>query len=202
MVAFASPLPVTRLAFRRHASIAHGDESMRPLRRARVATGSSSPARMQLPPNPAAWPEPPLTEEQLGPDTYKWDPAFLGTLHPGIGEPDCFPLDEVMSSGVYERMKYQELDRYERSPELFDPDEDLLEWLVGVDRLLPRDIDDAELEMEVEKQIAGITEEDLEFGEEDSRTLAYYSKQGEGSSLGSSSDFGGLAESGLEGMLE
>jgi hypothetical protein len=162
----------------------------------------ASPARMQLPPHPAAWTEPPLTEEQRGPDTYIWDPNYVGTMHPGLGEPDCFPLDEVMTSGVYERMVYQELDRYERSPEIFQPDEDLLEWLVTVDRLLPRGMDDAELEMEAEKQVAGITEEDLEFGEEDSRTLAYYSRQGEGSSLGASPDFGGLAESGLESMLE
>jgi hypothetical protein len=157
---------------------------------------------MQLPPNPAAWPEPPLTPEQIGSELYKWDPTYPGTMSPGIGEPDCFPLDEVMNSGVYERMVYQELDMYDRSPEIYQPDADLLEWLVKTDRILPRDMDDAELEMEAEKQIVGITEEDLDFGDEDARTLAYYSRQGEGASYGASPDFGGLAESGLENMYE
>lgn len=147
---------------------------------------------MQLPPDHATRDVPPLDESQRGPDGYKWDPNFPGTLRPGLSMDDCFPLESVMNNGVYERMEYEELDMYAICDEIHKPDNDLLEWLAKEGRLLG---DDGEVEGEAESQVAGVTEEDLDFSDEDDKMLAYYSKQGEGSSVGASSDFGGIAES-------
>ena len=137
----------------------------------------SQPARMQLPPFPQE--EPPLTEEEAGPEGYKWNPDFPGTLKPG-SEPDNFPLDKVLASGVYERMEYQEIDMDDCTPEVFPLEEDMLEWLVKQGRMLPRGVSEDEFDTEAERQITGITEEDLEFADDDSKMIAYYSKQGDG----------------------
>lgn len=153
--------------------------------------------RMQIPPDVETRFEPPLTEDHLGPPEYKWNPDFPGTIAPGIGQDDCFPLEQVLNSGVYENMVFEELDMYERTPEIFTPDEDLLEWLDKQGRLLNEDSEDWKLDSDVEKQIAGVTEDDLDFSDDDDKMLAYYSRQGEGSSIGSGQDFGGIAESGL-----
>lgn len=147
---------------------------------------------MQLP--PGSHEEPPLTDLEKGPPGYKWDPSFPGTLKPG-SEEDNYPLDIVLASGVYERMQFQELDMDELDKQIFTPDEDFLQWLAVHGRLLPRDLTEEELESEAEKQISGITEEDLDFADEDSKMIAYYSRQGEGSSAGASADFGGFSES-------
>lgn len=147
---------------------------------------------MQLP--PATQPEPPLSPEQVGPPDYKWDPAFPGTLKPGSVE-DNYPLHKVLESDVYENMVYEELDMDDLSPVVFQPEEDLLEWLAKEGRLLPRGMTDDEFESEAEMQISGMSEEDLEFADDDSKMIAYYSRQGEGSAAGASADFGGFAES-------
>lgn len=149
---------------------------------------------MLIPPKPNKDIEPPLSPEQVGPPEYKWDPNFPGTLKPGLVD-DNYPLSEVLESGVYENMKYEELDMDGREPQIFELEEDLLEWLSKQGRLISRDAeDDDEFETDVEKQMNGITEEDLEFRDDDSRMIAYYSKQGEGSAMGTGSDFGGFAD--------
>lgn len=112
---------------------------------------------------------------------------------------DNFPLHRVLESDVYERMEYEELDIDERTARVFEPGEDMLQWLSKQGRLLPKDISDQDFEMEAEKQMSGITEEDLEYADDDSKMIAYYSKQGEGSALGSSADFGGFADSTADG---
>lgn len=150
---------------------------------------------MQLPPDAATRGEPPLSDEQRGPENYVWDPTFPGTVKPGLALDDCFPLSEVLDSEVYERMVYQELDMYEICPEIHTPDKDLLEWLAAEGRLLA---EDGEADEDGNARMTGVTEEDLDFGDEDDKMLAYYSKQGEGSALGAGSDFGGIAESGFE----
>lgn len=181
--ALAPPLPGAR---------ARGHPLLHP---AQTATASRRPRvpRMQLPP-PGAIPSPPLTEEQVGPPDYKWDPAYPGTLKPGSKE-DNFPLDEVLASGVYERMQYQEYDTDACDPVIVEPDEDLLEWLAREGKLIPRNATEDEFDLEADRQATGITEEDLEYGEDDDKMLAYYSRQGEGSAAGASADFGGFAES-------
>lgn len=153
--------------------------------------------RMQIPPDYETRFEPPLTEEHLGPPGYKWDPDYPGTMAPGIGQEDRFPLQEMLDSGVYENMVYEELDMYERTSEIFKPDEDLLEWLGHQGRLITEDSDDWVFDTDTEKQTAGVTEEDLDYADDDEKMLAYYSRQGEGSAIGSGQDFGGIAESGI-----
>jgi hypothetical protein len=153
---------------------------------------------MQIPPlvNGKPRPEPPLNPVQRGPEGYTWDPSYPGTMHPGIAQDDCFPLASVLESGVYERMEYQELDMYERSPEIFTVDDDLLDWLAREGRFLERGAEDGDLDADSDKMVAGVTEEDLDFADDDDKMLAYYSKQGEGSAVGAGSDFGGVADSG------
>ncbi|KAI0558433.1 hypothetical protein FGB62_211g016 [Gracilaria domingensis] len=148
--------------------------------------------QMQIP--PPGHEQPPLSELEKGPPGYKWNPDYPGTMKPGL-EPDNYPLEDVMTSGVYERMEYTEMDIDERDPRVFEPDEDLLEWLAKHGRLIPRGASDDEIETEAERQISGITEEDLDFGDDDSRMIAYYSRQGEGSASGAGQDFGGFSES-------
>lgn len=150
---------------------------------------------MLIPPKPNRDVEPPLTPEQKGPPEYKWNPDYPGTLKPGSVD-DNYPLSKVLESDVYDNIVYEELDMYEREPQIFEVDEDLLEWLAKQGRLIPRGAEnDEEFETEMEKQVNGITEEDLEFGEDDSRMIAYYSRQGEGSAMGAGNDYGGLADS-------
>lgn len=151
---------------------------------------------MQLPPATNYW-EPPLTEAQKGPAEYKWDPNYPGTLKPGLSE-DNYPLEDVLNSGVYENMVFEETDMDDRTPLVFPLQEDLLEWLAKEGRLIPKDAADEDLDVEAEKQIKGITEEDLEYNDDDDKMIAYYSKQGEGSALGASNDFGGFSESFIE----
>lgn len=133
----------------------------------------------------------------MGPPAYKWDPNFPGTLKPGSVD-ENYPLRAVLESDVYDNMVYEELDMDDRTPFVFPPEEDLLEWLAKEGRLLPRDVPEDEFDSEAEKQISGITEEDLEFADDDSKMIAYYSRQGEGSAAGASSDFGGFAESSVD----
>lgn len=147
---------------------------------------------MQLPP-PDQY-EPPLADSDLPPPDYKWDPDFPGTLKPGTVE-DNFPLHSVLSSDVYENMKYEELDMDERCPDLFEPDEDLLEWLAKEGRLIGCDTENEDMEMESDAQIDGIADDELGYGDDDSKMIAYYTRQGEGSVEGASPDFGGFSES-------
>lgn len=147
---------------------------------------------MQLP--PTSQPNPPISEADQGPAGYEWDEDYPGTLKPGK-EPDNYPLEEVMASEVYELMEYQELDIDERDPHIFPPDDDFLEWLAREGKLLPRGASEAEFDTEADKQISGITEDDLDFADDDSKMIAYYSRQGEGSAAGTSNDFGGMADS-------
>ena len=151
--------------------------------------------RAQLP--PASHEEPPLTDEQKGPPGYKWNPDYPGTLKPGSVE-DNYPLWRVLESDVYEKMQYEERDLDERDPIIFEPDEDLLHWLAEQGRLLPRGMSEEEFEMQAETQISGMTEEELDYADDDSKMIAYYSKQGEGTAAGASSDFGGFADSSAE----
>lgn len=149
---------------------------------------------MQLPPEAFKKREPELSPEQRGPPDYNWNPDYPGTLKPG-SVPDNFPLEKVLESDVYKNMVYQELDIDERDGEIFPLEEDLLEWMAKEGRLMSRGSDEEDGDGDVDKQITGITEEDLDYGEDDSRMIAYYSKQGEGNTAGASSDFGGFAES-------
>lgn len=153
-------------------------------------------ATMQLP--PASHFEPPLSEEQRGPPDYKWDPAYPGTMKPGSVD-DNYPLQRVLDSDVYEVMQYEELDIDDRTPRVFIPGEDMLHWLSNQGRLMPKDISDQDFELEAEKQMSAITEEDLEYGDDDTKMIAYYSKQGQGSAAGSGADFGGFADSSGDG---
>ena len=139
---------------------------------------------------------PPLTEEQKPHESYKWNPNYPGSLKPG-GE-DCFPLDEVMNSGVLENMIFDERDIDERPSEIFEVEEDLLEWLAKENRLLPSGSVEDEWEMEAEQASSGVTMEDLQFGDQEDRTLAYYLQHGEGTAIGESSDFGGVSDSSSE----
>lgn len=147
---------------------------------------------MQLPPPAIRKLEPELSPEQKGPPGYKWDPNYPGTMKPG-SEKDNWPLEEVLASGVYERMKYVEVDTDECKPIIHKPDEDLLEWLSKKGRLLPPDADEDDIEMEDETKV--IADDELEYAEDDDKMLAYYSKQREGSAAGTSPDFGGFSES-------
>lgn len=147
-------------------------------------------ASMQLPPPAQRELEPGLTEEQRGPEGYKWNPDFPGTLKPGTCA-DNFPLEDVLASGVYERMKYEEVDTDECRPVVHKPDVDLLEWLSREGRLIARDADEEDLEQTTTE----VVDEDLEFADDDDKMLAYYSRQREGSAAGASADFGGFSES-------
>ncbi|CAN8073549.1 unnamed protein product [Agarophyton chilense] len=167
-----------------------------PTHSSRIASRSAKytrPRRIQMQIPPPDFEEPPLTALQKGPPGYRWNPDFPGTLKPGL-EPDNYPLEEVMNSGVYERMEYTELDIDERDTRIFEPDEDFLEWLAKKGRLIPRGASDEEFETEAQRQISGITEEDLDFGDDDNRMIAYYSRQGEGTAQGAGQDFGGFSE--------
>lgn len=150
---------------------------------------------MQLP--PPGQEGPPLAEADRGPPEYKWDPDFPGTLKPGTVE-DNFPLHRVLSSDVYENMVYQELDMDERCQEIFEPDDDLLEWLAKEGRLIPRDANNDDLDLDVDTHISSMSDDDLDFADDDSKMIAYYSRQGEGSTTGASSDFGGFSESSVD----
>lgn len=139
---------------------------------------------MQLPPPDILALEPLLPKEMAGPPDYKWDPDFPGTIKPGQCE-DNFPLEDVLNSGVYERMKYDERDIDECAPVIHEPDEDLLQWLAKEGRLLPRDVDIANNDevLAMKGGVATVAEEDLadfnnNTGEEDDKSmLAYYSRQ-------------------------
>lgn len=149
---------------------------------------------MLMPPKANRKIEPPLTPEQVGPPGYKWNPDYPGTLKPG-SEPDNYPLEKVLQSDVYDVMEYEELEMDERTTQIFEPDEDLLHWLAAQGRLIPREAEEDEEDWEIDRQMSGITEEDLDYVDDDNKMIAYYSRQGEGSSIGSSSDFGGFSES-------
>lgn len=147
---------------------------------------------MQLP--PLDFEEPPLSPSERAPEGYVWNPDYPGTLKPG-SEQDNFPLEKVLASGVYDRMVYEEIDMDDCTPQVYPLAVDMLHWLAEQGRLLPREMTDDEFDTETEKQISGITEEDLEFADDDSKMIAYYSKQGEGTATGAGPDFGGFSES-------
>lgn len=191
--AFAASLPAGRNLWLKGQSLSCDSLRTRPFTTDRRRINSRQPT-MQLPPaSHVERCEPPYSEDQIGPPDYKWDPAYPGTLKPGTVD-DNFPLKRCLESDVYDNMKYEEYDIDERTPRVFAPEEDLLQWLSQQGRLLPRGLSDDEFDTEAEKQMSGITEEDLEFADDDSKMIAYYSKQGEGSAAGASADFGGFAE--------
>lgn len=137
----------------------------------------------------------PLTDdEKISPD-YEWDPAHPGTLKPGT-VPDNYPLEDVLNSDVYEKMVYEELDVDERHPSIYaqELEEDFLEWLEKAGRLIPRDSEDEDMfESEADTQVSGISEDDLDYADDDSKMIAYYSRQGDVSS--SDPEFGSFSES-------
>lgn len=151
---------------------------------------------MQIPPNPELFEGVPFPKRDQAPPEYRWDPTFPGTLKPGLVE-DNFPLDKVLESDVYERMVYDEFDMDERVADIIEPEEDLLEWLAKKGRLIPKDAEDNDFELDAETQIAtsGDAEEMDGFADDDSKMIAYYSRQSEGSAEGASLDFGGFSES-------
>lgn len=154
-------------------------------RRGRGATMLIPPAHYQLP----------LTDEEKLSDDYKWDPSYPGTLKPGT-VPDNYPLEDVLDSEVYEKMVYEELGMDERHPSIYEQelDEDFLEWLDKEGRLIPRDSEDEDMfESETDNQVGGITEDDLDYGDDDSKMIAYYSRQGDVSSP--DFEFGNFSES-------
>lgn len=151
---------------------------------------------MQIPPN-ADMLNIPLSAKDAGPVGYKWNANYPGTLKPGLVE-DNYPLQRVLDSDVYENMVYDEFDWDERVADIFEPDEDLLEWLDKKGRLIPRNANNDDFDMEVINGELGttMTEDDLDgYADDDSKMIAYYSKQSEGSAVGSSPDFGGFSES-------
>lgn len=145
--------------------------------------------RMQRPPASQVELQPELPEGMRAPEGYKWDPDFPGTIKPGLSD-DNYPLDEILQSGVYERMKYEEKDIDACEPIVHKTDEDLLEWLKKLGRLLPRDADvgdDA-----VAEALAVADDDD---NDEDKAMLAYYSRQRDGAPT--EGDFGGMSDSSL-----
>lgn len=146
---------------------------------------------------PPPYYNPPLHEDDQPPPNYKWNPNFPGTMKPGL-TPDNFPLEKVLASDVIDRMVYEEIDMDARTRHIFAPDDDLLEWIAKKGRLIPSDVANEDIEMEPDTQLEGITEEDLDYADDDSKMIAYYSKQGEGSATGSSFDFGGFSESSMD----
>lgn len=90
-------------------------------------------------------------------------------------------------------MVYDEFDMDERVAEIVEPDDDLLEWLDRNNRLIPRDAttDDFDLESEA----AQMTDDDLDYTDDDSKMIEYYLKQSEGADTGTSLDFGGFSDS-------
>lgn len=137
--------------------------------------------------------EPPLTPQELGPKGYTWNDDYPGTMKPGQVE-DNFPLERVLASDVFEKMQYQELDMDERADEIFGPDEDLLDWLSKNNRLITKGASDEDIDMQM--NASDSEQENAPFVEDDDdKMIAYYTKQGEGSSTGSSFDFGGFADS-------
>lgn len=149
---------------------------------------------MQIPPKDIRDIEPPLSADMAGPDTYKWDPNYPGTIKPGT-HPENFPLADVLASGVYERMYYTEVDYDDCEPVIHEPDEDLLEWIAKQGRLLPRDEDGDEPTVNVPDP-ESLAEDDLDFEQDDDKSmLEYYSRQRDGAA--DSSDFGGVSESSL-----
>lgn len=137
----------------------------------------------------------PLTDEEKLSANYNWDPSYPGTLKPGT-VPDNYPLEDVLNSDVYEKMVYEELDVDERHPSIYEQqlDEDFLDWLEKAGRLIPRDSEDEDMfESETDEQVSGITEDDLDYGDDDSKMIAYYSRQGDVSSP--DFEFGSFSES-------
>lgn len=147
---------------------------------------------MQLPP-PGIY-DVPLSDEDIETPEYRWQQEFPGTLKPGLVD-DNFPLQRVLDSGVYKNMVYDEFDMDERYADIFEPDEDLLEWLAKEGRLIARDAGDEEFDTEAETQISSIADDDLDYADDDSKMLAYYSRQSGRSSFGADLDFGGFSES-------
>lgn len=155
-----------------------------PRRRARFPSMLIPPAHYNVP----------LSDEDKGPKGYKWDPNYPGTLKPG-SVPDNYPLEDVLNSDVYENIVYEEWDIDERHPSIYEQqvDEDFLEWLDKQGRLIPRDSEDEDMfEPEAGTQ-ASIPEDDLDYADDDSKMIAYYSRNSNGAS--SDFDFGGFSES-------
>lgn len=84
----------------------------------------------------------------------------------------------------------------ERVAEIVEPDEDLLEWLDRNNRLIPRDAATDDFDLDSDAQTTALTEDDLDYTDDDSKMIEYYSKQSEGAQTGTSLDFGGFSDSG------
>lgn len=156
-----------------------GSPALRPpLGLARTAPRQPSPASgrrlgvtMQLPPASAF--QPPLTEEMQPPENYTWDPDFPGTLKPGK-VPDNFPIQAVLDSGVFDNMKFQELDEDERDGDMTPLSDDLLEFLAANGRLLDEATEAEAGEGPARGRMAG---EELDFGgDEEDKVLQLYSR--------------------------
>lgn len=93
-------------------------------------------------------------------------------------------------------MVYDEFDMDERVAEIVEPDEDLLEWLDRNNRLIPHDAPTDDFDLDSDPQMTVLTEDDLNYADDDSKMIEYYSKQSEGAQTGTSLDFGGFSDSG------
>jgi len=126
---------------------------------------------MQLPPSTAF--QPPLTPEMLPPKNYTWSPDFPGTLKPGL-VPDNFPISQVLESGVYDNMKFQELEADDRDGDMTPLNDDLLEFMAVNGRLLDEEAEAETGEGGARGRLVG---EELDFGgDEEDKVLQLYSR--------------------------
>jgi len=142
-----------------------------PWRRSPPSRRLSYGVTMQLPPASAY--QPPLTPEMLPPKNYRWSPDFPGTLKPGL-VPDNFPIPQVLESGVYDNMKFQELEADDRDGDMTPLSDDLLEFMAVNGRLLDEEAEAETGEGGARGRLVG---EELDFGgDEEDKVLQLYSR--------------------------
>jgi len=118
----------------------------------------------------------PYTPPMKGPDQFVPVEGHPGTFPSGTGG-DNYPLEEYV--GIADKVGHQELEIDAVSPEIFPPAEDLLEFLDSINKLVARSDEDDELDEDVKRQMTGITEEDLEYGDSDEEeVLTYFTRSG------------------------
>ncbi|KAJ8907745.1 hypothetical protein NDN08_007851 [Rhodosorus marinus] len=118
----------------------------------------------------------PLHPDQKGPAGYIPIEEHPGTFPPGSAG-DNYPLESIMD--VVDDCEYLQLDIDEVTPVTHEIDVDLLEYLDGLNRLLPRSEEDDVLDEDMQRQMTGITEEDLDYVDnDDEEVLTYFTRTG------------------------
>lgn len=113
-------------------------------------------------------------------------------MKPGLVE-DNYPLKDVMESEVYNNMVYDEFDMDERCCDICEPDLDFLEWLSKEGRLIPREAENDEIEMEPDAQLTEFSEDDMDYND-DSKMIAYYSRQTDENATSTDFEFSGFSD--------